>query len=66
MFLSFAIELFRKTNSNDDNIRTIKLTLDKWAEDSGVHSRFKREASRINYKKAIFWYFILSIQYYNK
>ena len=63
MFLSFAIELFRKTNSNDDNIRTIKLTLDKWAEDSGVHSRFKREASRVSYKKGIFWYIILSIQY---
>lgn len=63
MFLSFAIELFRKTNSNDDNIRTIKETLDKWAEDSGVHSRFKREASRVSYKKGIFWYIILSIQY---
>ena len=65
-FLVWSSELFRKTNSNNDNIRTIKTTLDKWGEETGVHAKFKREASRINYKKAIFWYFILSIQYYNK
>ena len=63
IFLSYSIELFRKTNSNDKNIKTIKDCLDKWAEDSGVHSRFKREASRVSYKKGIYWYIILSIQY---
>lgn len=65
-FLVWSSELFRRTNSNNPNIYTIKTTLDKWGEESGVHEKFKREASRINYKKAIFWYFILSIQYYNK
>lgn len=65
-FLKWSADLFRKTNSNNVNIKTIKDTLDKWAEETGVHAKFKREASRINYKKAIFWYFILSIQYYNK
>lgn len=64
-FLVWSSELFRKTNSNNKNIFTIKSTLDKWAEETGVHAKFKREASRVNYKKAIFWYFILSIQYYN-
>lgn len=65
-FLNWSAELFRKTNSNNKNISTIKKTLDKWGEETGVHSKFKREASRINYKRAIFWYFILSIQYFNK
>lgn len=65
-FLVWSSELFRKTNSNDDNIRIIKQTLDKWGEETGVHEKFKREASRVSYKRAIFWYFILSIQYYNK
>lgn len=64
-FLVWASELFRKTNSNDANIARIKTILDEWAETSGVHAKFKREASRINYKKAIFFYFILSIQAYN-
>lgn len=65
-FLVWSSELFRKTNSNNENIKCIKDTLDKWAEETGVHAKFHREASRVNYKKAIFWYFILSIQYYNK
>lgn len=64
-FLTWSEELFRKTNSNNDNIRIIKTTLDKWAEETGVHDKFKREASRVSYKKAIFFYFIISIQAYN-
>ena len=61
-FLVWAAEVFRRTNSGDDNVVKIKKTLDRWAEVSGVHEKFKREASRVNYKKAIFFYFILSIQ----
>jgi hypothetical protein len=64
-FLVWAGDLFRKTNSNNPNIRCIKDTLDKWGEETGVHAKFKREASRVNYKKAIFFYFCLSIQFYN-
>ena len=64
-FISWAAKLFRKTNSNDKNIQRIKSMLDKWGESSGVHSKFKREASRVNYKRAIYFYFILSIQAYN-
>lgn len=64
-FLVWCSSLFRKTNSNNENIKTIKKFLDKWAEESGVHDKFKREASRISYKRAIFFYFVLSIQYYN-
>ena len=65
-FIGWSTKLFKKTNSNNANIKCIKETLDKWAEEVGVHAKYKREGSRINYKKTIFWYFILSIQYYNK
>lgn len=64
-FLIWASKLFRKTNSNDANISRIKDTLNMWGDLSGLHKKFAREASRINYKRAIFFYFILSIQYYN-
>lgn len=64
-FLHWSEELFRKTNSNNDNIKNIKQTLDKWAEETGVHNKYKREASRVSYKKAIFFYFIFCIQNYN-
>lgn len=64
-FLSWGMAIFKKTNSNNKNIKTIKTTLDKWAEASGIHDKYTREASRVNYKKAIFFYMLLSIQKYN-
>ena len=64
-FLVWSSQLFRKTNSNNENIARIKDTLNKWGDMSGLHKKFTREASRVNYKKAIFFYFILCIQYYN-
>lgn len=64
-FLSWGMSMFKKTNSNNVNIKLIKSTLDMWAEDSGIHAKYRREASRVNYKKAIFFYILLSIQRYN-
>ena len=64
-FLAWGASLFKKTNSKDENIKRINTILEKWAEESGIYDRFKREASRINYKKAIFFYIILSIQKYS-
>ena len=64
-FLIWCSQLFRKTNSNNANIARIKDVLNKWGDISGLHKKFTREASRVNYKKAIFFYFVLCIQYYN-
>ena len=64
-FLIWCSQLFRKTNSNNTNIARIKDTLNKWGDISGLHKKFAREASRVNYKKALFFYFVLCIQYYN-
>lgn len=63
-FLSWSASLFKKTNSKNPNINKINEILNIWAENSGVYAKFKREASRINYKKAIFFYVVLSIQKY--
>lgn len=63
-FLSFANQLFKKTNSKDKNITNIKTTLDKWGEDTGIYGKFTRIATRVNYTKAIYLYFIMSIQKY--
>ena len=64
-FLVWAAECFRRTNANDVNVVTIKQNLDRWAENTGVYDRYRREASRVAYKKAIFFYFILMIQAYH-
>lgn len=64
-FLVWARALFKKTNSKDENLRNINSILEKWAEESGIYARYKREGSRINYKKGIFFYVILAIQKYS-
>jgi hypothetical protein len=64
-FLHWSEATFRKTNANDANIKNIKDSLEKWSEEIGIHSKYKREASRVCYKKALYFYFILAIQAYN-
>lgn len=61
-FIAWAVSLFKKTNSKNENIGTINAILNEWAAKSGIDDKFSRVASRINYKKAIFFYIILSIQ----
>ena len=65
VFLSFALALFKKTNSKDTNISNIKKMLDKWGTDSGVYGKFTRVATRIDYTKGIYLFFILCIQKYS-
>ena len=61
-FITWAASLFKKTNSKNPNINTINGILNTWSENSGINKKFSRIASRINYKKAIFYYLILCIQ----
>ena len=64
-FLSFALALFKKTNSKDSNISNIKKMLDRWGTDSGVYGKFSRIATRIDYTKGIYLFFVLCIQKYS-
>ena len=63
-FIAFALQLFKKTNSKNENIQNIKKTLDKWGEESGIYGKFSRLATRVDYTKAIYLYFVTSIQKY--
>ena len=45
-FLAWARALFKKTNSNDKNLKNINGILEKWAEESGIYARYKREGDR--------------------
>lgn len=65
-FLQWSLVVFKKTNANNPNVVVIKETLNKWSEDVGINRKFKSDTTRINYKKALFMYFILSIQNYNQ
>ena len=64
-FLAFALALYKKTNSKDVNITNIKQTLDKWGEEIGLHADYTRAATLVDYKRAIYIFFVFSIQRYN-
>lgn len=61
-FLSWSASLFKKTNSKNQNIATINSILNTWVTETGIMDKYNREATRINYKKAIFFYIVLCIQ----
>lgn len=65
LFLSYTIALFKKTNSKDKNIANVKNILDKWGEDTGLYGKFSRKATRVDYTRGMFLYFVISIQRYS-
>ena len=64
-FFIWSGSLFKKTNSNDKNIAVINNTLNLWAEESGVNAKVKGVNTKTNYKKSMFFYFVLCIQKYS-
>lgn len=64
-FLEFSLSIYKKTNSKDKNILNIKKTLDIWADEIGLSKSTNRSATLINYKRAIYTFFVFSIQKYN-
>ena len=63
-FIGYALAVFKKTNSKDPNVVNIKKNLDRWATNTGIYRKFSRAATRVDYTKAIYLYFIISIQQY--
>lgn len=62
LFLVWGASLFKKTNSKDPNLAKVNRILEEWAIESGIYARYNRPGTRINYKKGILFYIILSIQ----
>lgn len=64
-FLAFSLEIYRKGNSANPNIVNIKTTLDKWSSLVGIDKTFTRSATLINYRRAIYTFFVFAIQKYS-
>ena len=64
-FLEFSLALYKKTNSDNKNIKNIKRILDEWGVMVGLNKSFSRVATLINYKRALYIFFVLAIQKYN-
>jgi hypothetical protein len=64
-FLEFSLAIYKKTNSNNQNIKNIKGLLDKWSNEIGLEQSFTRKATLVDYKRAIYTFFVFTIQKYN-
>lgn len=63
-FLAWGSALFKKTNSKDPNLIRVKEILNNWVEETGLSKKIKVNGTRVAYEKAIYIYFIFSIQKY--
>lgn len=61
-FIMYCLEVYKKSNTTDQNIIKIKTILDKWLEDLGTYKKTQRLATINNFRRALFTFFIISIQ----
>jgi len=61
-FLLYCREMYRKSNTNDENIIKIKKILDSWLTDLGTYKKTQRLATINSFRKALFMFFVISIQ----
>lgn len=62
-FIAYLIEVYKRSNTNDNNIKIIRFLLDKWL--SMYSNRYKntnRTATIQSFRKALFFFFIFTIQ----
>lgn len=61
-FLHYCLELYKKSNTNNQNIILIKQILDKWLKDVGLFEKTSRQATINSFRKAIYTFFIFTIE----
>lgn len=65
-FVVHAIELYKKSNTNDQLVLRIKDILDKWLrENSDNYAKTQRKATLTNFRRALYYFFIFTIQNYS-
>lgn len=60
-FLLYCLEMYKKSNTSDENIIRIKKILDKWLEELGAYKKTQRLATINNFRRAIFTFFVFTI-----
>ena len=62
-FISVCMSVYSKSNTIDENVLRIKDILDKWLNDnSEKYTKTERVATKSNFRKAIFLFFVFTIQ----
>lgn len=61
-FMMYCIETYKKSNTTDENIIKIKKILDSWLEELGTYKKTQRLATINNFRRALFMFFVFTIQ----
>jgi len=64
-FLIYCLDTYKRSNTTNKNIITIKEILDTWLERLEIYKKTQRTATINNFRRALFAFFVMTIQYYN-
>jgi len=64
-FINTSLLLYNKSNTTNESVLRIKVILDEWlTEFNENYTRTERVATKVNFRKALFLYFVFIIQYF--
>lgn len=62
-FLTFCLAVYKKSNTNDENVIKVKSILDMWIEKySETYRKTQRVATLNNFRRALFTFFVFTLQ----
>lgn len=64
-FFVYCIKIYRQSNTTNKNIIEIKEILDRWIKELNLRSKVSTVASLGNYRKALFTFFVFTIEKLN-
>jgi len=64
-FLIYCLDVYKRSNTTDENILLIKKILDSWLDELGLYKKTQRLATLNNFRKALYTFFVMSIMYFN-
>jgi hypothetical protein len=64
-FLIYCLDTYKRSNTTDPNVINIKKILDKWLERLDIYKKTQRVATINDFRRALFVFFVMTIQYYN-
>lgn len=61
-FMIYCLQVYKRSNTTDKNVIKIKSILDRWLDELGVSNRISRAATIVNFRRALYTFFVMSIQ----
>lgn len=61
-FMIYCLQVYKRSNTTDKNIIRIKSILDRWLDELGLTAKVSRTATIVNFRRALYTFFVMSIQ----